>query len=146
MPTRAEIVAEARTWLGTPFHHQASVKGVGGDCIGLVRGVARAVGFRDPFATGEAQRFAGYGPQPDARQLLEACRLFLRPIVISSAQAGDILLMRFCHEPQHFVLVSSRTPDRMIHSHMSVGRVTESGIDQRWWRRVLAAYSYPELA
>ena len=35
------IIAEARSWLGTPWHHQASLKGVGCDCIGFVRGVAK---------------------------------------------------------------------------------------------------------
>ena len=33
----------ARAWLGTPYRHQASVKGVGADCLGLVRGLWREV-------------------------------------------------------------------------------------------------------
>jgi NlpC/P60 family putative phage cell wall peptidase len=37
------ILEEARSWIGTPYQHQASLKGVGCDCIGLVRGVWRAV-------------------------------------------------------------------------------------------------------
>ena len=40
--TRDAIVAEARAWIGTPYRHQASLKGVGCDCLGLVRGVWRA--------------------------------------------------------------------------------------------------------
>ena len=39
---RGRIVRLARSWIGTPYHHQASVRGVGTDCIGLVRGVWRA--------------------------------------------------------------------------------------------------------
>ena len=35
------IVAAARAWLGTPYHHQASVPGVGCDCVGFLRGVFR---------------------------------------------------------------------------------------------------------
>ena len=35
------VIAAARGWLGTPYHDQASVKGVGCDCLGLVRGVWR---------------------------------------------------------------------------------------------------------
>ncbi len=38
--TRAALLTEARTWIGTPWHHQAAVKGAGCDCIGFVRGVA----------------------------------------------------------------------------------------------------------
>lgn len=41
MFTREEVIAEARGWLGTPWHHQASLKGVGCDCIGFIRGVAQ---------------------------------------------------------------------------------------------------------
>jgi NlpC/P60 family putative phage cell wall peptidase len=41
MTTREQIVAAARGWLGTPYHHQASVKGVGCDCLGLIRGLWR---------------------------------------------------------------------------------------------------------
>jgi len=39
--TRAAIVAEARSWIGTRYRHQGSLKGVGCDCLGLVRGVWR---------------------------------------------------------------------------------------------------------
>ncbi len=42
------VVAAARAWIGTPYHHQASVRGVGADCLGLVRGVYREVMGRDP--------------------------------------------------------------------------------------------------
>ena len=34
-----DIVAVARSWLGTPYHHQAALKDVGCDCLGLVRGI-----------------------------------------------------------------------------------------------------------
>jgi NlpC/P60 family putative phage cell wall peptidase len=42
------IVAEARSWIGTPYRHQASLKGVGCDCLGLVRGVWRALYGEEP--------------------------------------------------------------------------------------------------
>ena len=46
--TPAAIVAEARSWIGTPYRHQTSVKGIGCDCLGLVRGVWRACLGREP--------------------------------------------------------------------------------------------------
>ena len=42
------VVAEARSWIGTPYQHQASLKGVGCDCLGLVRGVWRALYGEEP--------------------------------------------------------------------------------------------------
>ncbi len=47
-PTRRAVVAEARTWIGTPYRHQASLKGVGCDCLGLVRGIFRALHGAEP--------------------------------------------------------------------------------------------------
>ena len=38
---RDAIVAAARGWIGTPYVHQASVKGLGCDCLGLLRGLWR---------------------------------------------------------------------------------------------------------
>jgi NlpC/P60 family putative phage cell wall peptidase len=50
-PTRTRIIAEARAWIGTPYRHQASRKGVGCDCLGLVRGVWRALIGEEPQIT-----------------------------------------------------------------------------------------------
>lgn len=49
--TRDEIVAAARGWIGTPYQHQASLKGVGADCLGLVRGVWRGIVGPEPEET-----------------------------------------------------------------------------------------------
>ena len=45
-----EIVARARDWIGTPYRHQASCKGAGTDCLGLLRGVWREVLGAEPEA------------------------------------------------------------------------------------------------
>ena len=38
---RKEALGIAYSWIGTPYRHQASRKGVGCDCLGLVLGVWR---------------------------------------------------------------------------------------------------------
>ncbi|MEM1422329.1 MAG: peptidase P60, partial [Pseudomonadota bacterium] len=38
-----QIAYEASRWIGTPYRHQASLRGVGCDCLGLLRGVWRAL-------------------------------------------------------------------------------------------------------
>jgi len=45
----ARVIAIARSWLGTPYHDQASLRGVGCDCLGLARGVWREVVGPEPF-------------------------------------------------------------------------------------------------
>jgi len=42
------VIAAARAWLGTPYHNQASLRGVGCDCLGLARGVGRDVVGAEP--------------------------------------------------------------------------------------------------
>src|SRR5579885_1040231 len=46
---RDRIISEARTWLGTPFHHEARVKKVGVDCLQLIKAVYETVGVVEKF-------------------------------------------------------------------------------------------------
>src|ERR1700682_1205564 len=81
MVTRAQIVAEARSWLGTPFLHQNSMKAAGCDCIGLIRGVFREVGLKSaPEKLKQASCYSGYSSTPDGVMFKEACDLFMVPI------------------------------------------------------------------
>jgi hypothetical protein len=51
MVTREAIVAAARSWLGTPYHHQASLKGVGSDCIGVITALSAVASWAVGDAT-----------------------------------------------------------------------------------------------
>lgn len=90
--TAQRIVSEARGWLGTPYCHGASVKGVGCDCLGLVRGVWRAV-----FG-GEPERADPYSPDwaeaVGEERLRDAARRHLAEIPVAQARPGDLLLFR----------------------------------------------------
>lgn len=48
--TRAAILACAEAWLDTPYRHQSSVKHVGTDCLGLIRGIWRELYGAEPEA------------------------------------------------------------------------------------------------
>lgn len=43
--TRSQIADEALSWLGTPWHHHQCCKGAGVDCVQLLYGVGREIGF-----------------------------------------------------------------------------------------------------
>jgi NlpC/P60 family putative phage cell wall peptidase len=141
--TRDDIVREARRWIGTPYLHQASLRGVGCDCLGLVRGVWRACVGPEPEA-----------PGPYAPDWAEACgrerlaeagaRCF---VAIEPAQfaAGDVLLFRWrAHVPaKHLAIATSR--ETMAHAHDGAA-VCEVAIAP-WWRRRLAfAFRFPGVA
>lgn len=131
--SRSAIVAAAREWLGTPYHHQASVRGVGCDCLGLLRGVWREVVGPEPA------RVPPYRPDwADAGQdlLREAAERHLEPIPPSQAREGDVLLFRWRgHLPAKHCAILTES-DRMIHAHdgAAVAEVAVTG----WWRRHLA--------
>ena len=140
--TREEIVETARDWIGTPYRHQASRKGVGADCLGLVRGVWRE------HVGDEPEILPPYTPDwAEALQeetLLDAGRRHLTEISIGSATLGDVYLFRMGlgHPAKHCAIISGE--DRIIHAYW--GRsVCETRLVPWWRRRIAAAFQFPSL-
>ncbi len=139
--TRSLIVAETRTWIGTPYQHQASLKGIGCDCLGLVRGVWRAVVGAEPeqtppYAPGWAEAASG------EEALAAAAARHLIAIELNDFREGDVLLFRWrSHMPaKHAAIVTSA--DTMVHAHDGAA-VAEVALAP-WWRRRLAyAFRFP---
>ncbi len=85
----ADVVTLARGWIGTPYRHQASLKGVGCDCLGLLRGVWREL------RGAEAEAIAPYAPDWAASETLrDGLARHLRDIQKDGMAAGDVLLFR----------------------------------------------------
>jgi NlpC/P60 family putative phage cell wall peptidase len=138
--TRSRIVAEALSWRGTPYRHQASAKGAGCDCLGLVRGIWRAL----------------YGPEPvepppytpdwaeatGEETLLNAARRWLVETSLPQAAPGDVLLFRMgpSAPAKHAAILCA--PDTIVHAYW--GRaVIESRFSPFWRERLAAAFSFP---
>lgn len=143
MPTSSDIVTAARGWCGTPYRHQASLKGVGCDCLGLIRGVWRDLYGAEPEAApAYSQDWAEAGA---GETLADAARRHMRELAIAEAGAGDVLLFRWRqHLPAKHagILIGG---ERMIHAQdgIAVSEVTLS----RWWqRRAAFAFRFPGLA
>jgi cell wall-associated NlpC family hydrolase len=162
------IVTIARTWLGTPYHHQASVKGVGCDCLGLVRGV---------YA--EAYGHPAEEPPAYTRDLAEACQretlleaarrhlVEIAPAEVAgfaagrdhtsiaessfigrdqtSIAAGDVVVFRLRPGAmaKHCGIISARNPDRLIHAFEN-GPVCEVNLSPWWRRKIAAAFRFPQ--
>ena len=138
--TRAAIVAEARTWIGTRYCHQASLKGVGCDCLGLVRGVWRACIGDEPEAP------PPYAPDwaeaKGEEALADAAFRHLIPVARENFASGDVLLFRWRdgYVAKHVAIAASQ--HTMIHAHDGAS-VCEVAIAP-WWRRHLAyAFAFP---
>lgn len=138
------IVAAARGWAGTPYLHQASARGAGTDCLGLVRGVWRDVYGQEPEVP------PAYTPdwsEPSASEVLwGAAARHMDPVSMSDAQAGDILLfrMRRTGPAKHLAILTDMrgAEPRMIHAYSGQG-VVESSLGPSWRRRVAAAFRFP---
>src|ERR1700754_5341655 len=90
--TPTAIVAEARGWIGTRYCHQASLKGVGCDCLGLVRGVWRAcVGDEPETAPPYAPDWA---EAKGEESLTNAALRHLIPVARENFASDDVLLFR----------------------------------------------------
>lgn len=140
--TRAQIVAETRQWLGTPYRHQASLKGVGCDCLGLVRGVWRALFDLEPESPPPYSPDWAEALQQEA--LARAAARHLVPIRSDEFGPGDVLLFRWrAHLPaKHAAIVTSCVPDRMAHAHDGAA-VAEVAIAPWWRRRIAYAFQFP---
>lgn len=146
MTREAQIVMLARSWLGTPYRHQASVAGVGADCLGLVRGVYRGLLGHEPCRT--PQYSMDWGECGGGELLLAAARQWLVERPTPGPEIGDVILfrMRDGAVAKHLGIVSAvGAAPAFVHAYTGHG-VVESPLSAPWLRRVVAAFAFPEGA
>lgn len=139
---REEVVEVARRWLGTAYHHQASLCGSGTDCLGLIRGVYRELyGQEAAPVPGYTRDWAEAGGK---ETLLIAARLHLQEIDVAKAQAGDVVIFRWrqAMPAKHAAILSGR--HKMIHA-IEGARVSEVALSPWWRRRLAGAFKFPGL-
>lgn len=138
----AAVLAEAMTWIGTPYRHQGTTRGVGCDCLGLVRGVWRAVYGREPETPGPyAPDWAETGGQD---HLLEAARRHCLEKPLGQARPGDLLVFRWRahHAAKHLGILLPET--RFLHAYEGHA-VTVSALIPQWRRRIAGVFAFPDL-
>lgn len=152
MTTRAEVAAEARTWLGTPWAHQGHMKGVGVDCGGLIGGIAVALGLVGPdFWQRDFAPFAGYARQPTGDSLVRVLGAFMPRIEPDEALPGDVVALTFRRDPHHvgiLVPYAAGPGVALLHALNSPGvrQVVEHRLDARWHTRIVAAFALPGVS
>lgn len=145
-PIGRRAVAEARLWLGTPYRHQGSHRGLGCDCLGLLRGVWRGLYGAEPEAPPPYTATWAESAPPGTDPLAEAAARHLLPMPElppdARFEAGDVLLFAFRrHLPARHCAIASGE-GTMIHAH-DRAEVTEVALTP-WWRRHLAgAFRFP---
>lgn len=138
-----QLAVEAvRGWIGTPYRHQASRKGVGCDCLGLVRGVWRELYGSEPEAPGPYQPDWAERTGGD-RLLAAAVRHFGPAVPLTEMMAGDVLLFRWRADcaAKHLGILSA--PGHFIHAYEQAA-VIESALVPAWRRRVCGVFRFPD--
>ena len=139
MAEAERIVTIARGWIGTPYRHQASVKGAGADCLGLIRGVWRALYGAEPEVP---PAYSRDWSEPQGQEALwAAAARHLVGRVPGEAGAGHVLLfrMRAGSVAKHLGIL---TGGGFVHAYSGHG-VVESPLSAPWRRRLVAACEVP---
>ena len=140
----AQVVAEARRWIGTPYRHQGSMLGAGTDCLGLLRGVWRGLLGAEPVVP------PAYSPDwseaGGREEMLAAARLWLRVVPSGSqVQEGQVLVfrMRAGAVAKHLGIAASRCGySTFIHAY-SGHAVVETPLSAPWARRIAGRFTFP---
>jgi len=136
----ARIVKATRRWIGTPYHDQASVRGVGCDCLGLLRGVWREFVGPEPMPIPPYSR--DWGEVGPVEVLAKAARAAMIELDVADARTGDVVLfrMRAGAIAKHCGILSGGC--KFIHAHERTG-VIEEHLTPAWQRRIAFAFRFP---
>ncbi|WP_152045381.1 NlpC/P60 family protein [Aureimonas psammosilenae] len=131
----------ARGFLGTPYRHQGSRRGVGCDCLGLVRGVFRDVYGKEPEEPGAYS--PDWAERGGGERLLTAAGRHLLPIDMDEALPGDVVLFRWRPDgpARHCGILDEG--NRVIHAYGGM-TVVSSPLTPQWARRIAGAFRFPE--
>lgn len=147
--TRAQIVAAARTFVGTPYQKKGRVLGSGLDCIGLPLMVGGLLSLKDTSGVPiNGNLYTDYSDQPLLDYVHQMCMKHLVPCAVRNAKEGDIVSIAVSTAPCHVGMLARNDAGQLtlIHAYNS-GRnvVTEHPVDVKWLRRLRCAFSFPEV-
>ena len=150
---RSKIVKQARTWIGTKYHHQGRLKASancsgGVDCIGLVIGVCDELNICDAHGELLSQYDRkGYSMQPEEEKLAQSIGAHLYSVESTKMKVGDILLFKFWKEPQHVGIVSKYPTGGLglIHCNSTSGSVVEQPLSDTWKRMITNVYRFNKI-
>ena len=134
------VIAAARAWLGTPYHDQASLCGVGCDCLGLARGVWRDLVGAEPQPIPPYSR--DWGETGVREVLADGARGMMIEIPLARIGPGALVLFRMAPRAiaKHVGILTA--PDRFIHAYDRLG-VIEEALTIAWVRRIAFAFRFP---
>lgn len=147
--TRAQVVAEARSFIGTPYSPKGRVKGKRLDCVGLPLMVAGALGLKDRDGVPiNGDLYSDYSDQPLSDYVYQLCMQHLVHRPVRNAKPGDVVSVAVATAPCHVGILGADEQGNLtlIHAYNSdKNAVVEHPIDVKWRRRLRAAFAFPEV-
>lgn len=132
---RAAVVAEAMTWLRTPYHHQGRIKGVGVDCATILLETFHA-------ALKAENAFPEYSPEWHLHRSEEVYLSWMKKYTreVEAPDVGDIVVWRWGRCFSHGSIYLG--DGQLIHSEISTGCVLASMSDGMFENRPHKFFSY----
>ena len=144
MITRDIVIEEARTWIGTPWQHQAMVKGHGVDCAMFIAGVGLEVGLvtEDDLNNIPAYPKDWHLHNTESMLIPILEQFEVSEIPLEEALPGDIVMFKVANCESHLGILTKQ--DWFIHAFTSskVNRVVECRLDGRWTKRLSRVYRF----
>lgn len=135
MTTRAQIVAEARTWGGVPWRHMGRNR-AGVDCCGLVAKVAHELGLSD-------YDFVGYTRHSFDHTFFHHFSERMRQKPIPEARPGDVVVFLDHTYPCHVGIVAERNGrPSLIHAYAGRRKVVEEEFTEVWQKKVAGVFEF----
>jgi NlpC/P60 family putative phage cell wall peptidase len=138
MAKRADVIREARSWIGTPWRHQGRTKGWSCDCVGVLIGAGVACSLLPPDFN-----VTGYSRSPAPAVLISYLEQYLDRVDKRAMKGGDALLLKPHRLPQHVGILTFE--HSLIHAIDRQRGVREHRIDDRWDRAIVAVYRFRGL-
>lgn len=137
--TAADILAEARTWVDTPWRHQAACKGAGVDCLHYIAAVALAFGSPEAKQFMKRPEWHNYGRHPDPAMLFGGFDALMDRVPrVDDMRPADVLIFNCGKHPMHVGFLTEC--GTLLHAWLPARRVVEHQFDDAWRARVVRVY------
>ena len=136
---RLKIVEEARSWVGTPYRHFESKKGLGCDCGLFIMGVYVNVGlikYKHPEFYPTDWAFHN----PIGEMFVDNAEKYFLSIDPKDIKIGDMILYQFGKSISHASILIEN--DMIVHSQVGIGVTETNRFNTVWSNRERKYYTY----
>jgi cell wall-associated NlpC family hydrolase len=140
-----KLIEEALTWLDTPYHHQACLKGVGVDCVNLIVAVGQEAGVLGAVVI-EPYNLQWQLHSRDELLLNQLKKYGCRSVELVDPELiepGLIVTFKYGRADSHAGITIGN--GEFIHAAIDYGRVVRSPISGLFLNRLSHLFRYPTL-